>query len=958
MINLEKLIDYLPSYFKDNDTYKVIDYDYTVVAIANDFYELSRMPAENYQYGLVLTQRKLYIYFGTRNWITTDIEPNIVKYNNTYYIWNNDEWSITNLNSSGRGILERFLEICGKYFNRIIKFKIDNILDVINIDNPKTYYPSFIEYIWEFLGKIPFAKKFGVKPFYLTEDQQKDLVRYSIPLFQKRGSKEFFETLFRIYSNDVNNLSAEVEVVEESIGWDEDPIEGTPYISPKFDVDDFDDPDINYDGYYKIKQYSDVIFFIDYTSEEQEDINSSIDAIKALIDRFTPLNINPYLIFNNEFILDDYTLVLEYYDLSSNKWVEVLPYYYIDANDLLKFRVYLSDSNGNVIDNIPFYSNINSGTLTERRGIYIFNVSSVVSNSNGDIYNFIYNNCPIEPGEGVTQSKTLSIYKVVHLVKNYHISSSETEYNLNVNNPIVEVVVQAYYNLGSDSTAYPVSVLCEQTGEVKNPTPNTSSTWIFNKPGNYTFVILENVGSRLDIVVNNFTKYYSVLLAKAILSNSGEYIPDSTGYLSSINIPVEDSNDLSNTRVLIKVICNDSNESEDNLICYLSGNKSRRFKTGDLFIPNRIGEYRFIPVYEREHNQNGLLNVNYNVISFTTFKADNSDPYTLISNSNSFVWIEVKTLANNIQSQELIDNHNIRFIVEVPDGSTHQINYGQTIFLENIEVSWNSESSIKIISSIGGSFKIYLDEDPTTKVIWDITDITDTVVNPNTVVIHGENSDGWDYSDTSEAIFKFLPSEPEAIFKITGGYINEEGEFVLMDLPNNTTIVDNNGNSYSPNEIYIEDSPKDLVFNVVCPVILNDQVVNQNFVCTLHILDYDKNITIQCLPSIVVFNESGVSIRLSITSDNPNDVVKLKLINTGDVYNSGDVFVAYSIGEYTFRAIVNGVEDPSIEQVVKVIDPNSIETDVEYLEFTPDGDPVNSDSFDIITGDNIEWVIN
>ena len=50
---------------------------------------------------------------------------------------------------SGKGILERYLEIFGNYFEDYIVKDTTNILDILDIDKCPEMY---LNYLWEFLG--------------------------------------------------------------------------------------------------------------------------------------------------------------------------------------------------------------------------------------------------------------------------------------------------------------------------------------------------------------------------------------------------------------------------------------------------------------------------------------------------------------------------------------------------------------------------------------------------------------------------------------------------------------------------------------------------------------------------------------------------------------------------------------------------------------------------------------
>lgn len=127
---------------------------------------------------------------------------------------------------NGQGILERFLEICGTYLEEYITPDIDKELELIDLDKVPTMY---LNYLWEYLGSIPFAygvsidkDKFdkyynGLKskeelealskvwtiqkkgPVVLNDTKVRNLLRYAITLTKIRGTKKFFEVIFRMY---------------------------------------------------------------------------------------------------------------------------------------------------------------------------------------------------------------------------------------------------------------------------------------------------------------------------------------------------------------------------------------------------------------------------------------------------------------------------------------------------------------------------------------------------------------------------------------------------------------------------------------------------------------------------------------------------------------------------------------------------------------------------------------
>ena len=128
---------------------------------------------------------------------------------------------------SGKGILERYLEIFGNYFEDYIVADTKNILDILDIDNCPEIY---LNYLWEFLGQMPFAYGCTIDPekwsmyfngfdsdekmaelsklwiipktsdnFRLSPDKVRIFLKYSVSLFKIRGTQRFFEILFKMY---------------------------------------------------------------------------------------------------------------------------------------------------------------------------------------------------------------------------------------------------------------------------------------------------------------------------------------------------------------------------------------------------------------------------------------------------------------------------------------------------------------------------------------------------------------------------------------------------------------------------------------------------------------------------------------------------------------------------------------------------------------------------------------
>lgn len=146
-----------------------------------------------------------------------------------YYFKEQDTYKV-----NGKGLLERYLDIFGAYFDNQVVRDISTLDDVIDIDKTPEVY---LGYLWEFLGSMPYANPKAIDPdkwkqyfngfdsdstieslsklwlyrkdqdgdhYTLTPDQVRSLIKYSIALFSIRGTKIFFEILLRLYGFEAN----------------------------------------------------------------------------------------------------------------------------------------------------------------------------------------------------------------------------------------------------------------------------------------------------------------------------------------------------------------------------------------------------------------------------------------------------------------------------------------------------------------------------------------------------------------------------------------------------------------------------------------------------------------------------------------------------------------------------------------------------------------------------------
>ncbi len=119
--------------------------------------------------------------------------------------------------SSGKGILERFLSIPGDYIKESILDVIKTLPNVVDID---TTDPQLLNFIWEILGAVPYSHAIildnTIPSVYKVPNDInswrpvdtilrpkplsfRDIIKYAISLFKIKGTLAFYPTLLNFY---------------------------------------------------------------------------------------------------------------------------------------------------------------------------------------------------------------------------------------------------------------------------------------------------------------------------------------------------------------------------------------------------------------------------------------------------------------------------------------------------------------------------------------------------------------------------------------------------------------------------------------------------------------------------------------------------------------------------------------------------------------------------------------
>lgn len=459
-----------------------------------------------------------------------------------YYYKQNDTYKV-----DGKGILERYLDIFGNYFQDNIIGDIDNILDIIDIN---TCNPIYLNYLWEFLGEMPFAYGINIDkdkwkdyfngfksdeeiqelanlwiipkadgPFKLDLNQVRNLLKYSVALFKIRGTEMFFEILFRLYglTCTIHNYDAFTEDIDyygsdqdyagsESVADNDAGDYAGKSLYTKFYKDskmDIWDSFLDKQNLDRVNNYEDSVTIpVLITGHPYTDYND-INFIKfqgiceSIFDRFLPINVNAKITYGID-IPQTYHVELKILDPKTNEWLYLKSDTDIKGNANNLSRVFLQDNlmkeiyikaivtrSYRNISNLTF--RINDGEQEHLSDSYIFTINkhgtytfkSSIPNSDGN-----YTSLSLE----VNRKKYLRYYNIGY--------DSSVTLNITNANPVLTIPITASINIynGDNVVNYGTNLILENTGKIYTPTLINgiyTYNWEVSKPGIYTFSLVD-----------------------------------------------------------------------------------------------------------------------------------------------------------------------------------------------------------------------------------------------------------------------------------------------------------------------------------------------------------------------------------------------------------------------------------------------------------------------------------
>ena len=134
-----------------------------------------------------------------KQYVFTHLFPAYYRENDTYK------------DGDGKGILERFIEVCSEYLDTQIIPDIDNFMDILDVDKTPDI---FLNYLWEYFGYIPYA--YGIltrgepytpenvarwlnNPTGFPKADTRAILKYAISLYKIRCTDYFYLILGRFY---------------------------------------------------------------------------------------------------------------------------------------------------------------------------------------------------------------------------------------------------------------------------------------------------------------------------------------------------------------------------------------------------------------------------------------------------------------------------------------------------------------------------------------------------------------------------------------------------------------------------------------------------------------------------------------------------------------------------------------------------------------------------------------
>lgn len=901
---------------------------------------------------------------------------------------------------NGQGILEKLLEICGTYFQDNIKAEIDQTLEILDIGSTSKYY---LNLLWEMLGQMPFARiSSNPGPLSLSEEQQRNLIKYTNTLLKIRGTKKFFQVMFGVFSKESNNLA--ITITSDDPGWEKDVKELTLINYPYFNTDSFDDDNIFMDEYYRMKQCINVTFNITGKIEDQD-----YPALVAFIKRFVPYFVHPIIYINGKSMEETYTLKLFKYDKLNFKWEEAGDSTKVQGIIDLMFKVVIHDSFGNEVSK-DFESWLEGGTKTSRKSPYTFTVSGMINNK--DIYHFKLGK------EEITH--TLS--KEVVAVPTYTISKPEIiseNKKIDIEHPSVTLRVKATKIF--HGIAMPVNVINKTTNQIELAGDDGYATFVITKGGTYKFspsssyTVESSITIEGDAIVEDA---YDIFVRRVAPSVEQTWSKASTAILTGMDRLAVFQVKLVFNHVPSGLIYEGAPLTADILSLITEAQAKAKMSAEDFAkvqpiiqkavavpadipstsipsgsnwqVPNN-GAYLIRPKYGSQDDS--LWAVVTRVVESLAWdvkllEGSTQKPSMELSITNEVSSVEatvqIKQISTPLLGNDNSDNSFKSFTIITADGTNLNLKYEDNrVEGPDFSVEWLDKSGtggvykVKFISRIPGTFSFRMSSGGSTLATLTVNDAripihTDKDVTG--ILILPVNNNGW-VPTTSENLiglnrtYQLSRDDTEAKFRIVPAYRNPDGTINIYDDDADEfgVFIMPDGSEEELGTILTLKEVGSYIFKYELESADENEGIPAKYSeVTLEIKDWQSIVKLEVTPSTGVLRNGQATAILRVSSNKPTDTLLIKELVTGDIYKDGDTFTAHSVTPedkpYTFVPVVNGnVVDTNpdgtpTKKTFKVIDPSAITVEPIRLEW--DAEDLTPKTITIIPGDEYtEWVI-
>lgn len=794
---------------------------------------------------------------------------------------------------NGKGILERFLEICGEHFEDYITKDIENILDIIDIDKAPDMYLNFL---WQFLGEMPFAYGNTIDaqkwaeyfngfysdaklqelsklwiipkegPFTLTSTQVRNILKYSVSLFKIRGTSEFFEIMMRLYG--LTCVVSDPSKSDSYDGW----IKGHPYFDQYYQYDDR----YTFDNTFNCSQCIPVTFRLTghgYTSNSDA-FKKFREAVESFFTRFIPYHVS----FNIDYgftINDGYSIKAELVNPDQPNLITS------EVNEVLVRVIVTSDWHNADLRYQISSDKVNWGYTKHESG-------SVFSIPRAGTYYFrsVGDNSKIT--QITVQQETYN--------RSYFISCEPLTDRITPNKLKVSTVVRA--RVIYKGTQKLCNVRLVGTDQVKI----SGSTWEFDKPGTYVFEIVEFPVKQTSFVVTQEEITYKVMCTPS-------------------EFRVGDRQSIKDAVTTLTITSNYPNSFTGDLYCKLVDD-TKIFKNGDKFAASSYGTYKFKCTLDKRETDEGVGIFEVASGKTAIYRISINPTTSTLYDGSAKTTVKIQRISGNG------DDYRVR-VVET----------GET---------FDARQGYVYTTNKAGTYTFQSVAYPTAKSIWVVKNVPVVYQNKLNIVPSNIADKNWKEPDWS------LPEDQIDSTYAVYGLVDETSacRFHLEEMKDGmnvsgTVICEETDEIYNlGDEITLT---KAGTYNFVA----ND---GSSLRCQVILEDYPTIVELTIDPEYAELKGSikQVSCIIKCVSNKPDFDSRVRQVgkpNTFDAGGAGYEFTTATAGEYDFELVA----DTSIRAKFTVVDADLLSVNPRKLEWAHDD--TSEKTFTITTYSNQSWTI-